>query len=117
MHATETQLQEIADFDHPFVVAEDGSLSDAHGIHAPEVLNDDDEDLIVASDEWEALKGYTGQYGYNGAVMHPSEYLGGGLARDILATPGTYVCVVVDVLPTDDDEDPDPAGWAVLRHV
>lgn len=39
---------------------------------------------------WELLTGFTGQYSYNGPAMHPSEYIGGGLARHILDTPGLY---------------------------
>lgn len=39
---------------------------------------------------WSLLTGFTGQYGYHGPAMHPSEYIGGGLARHILDTPGLY---------------------------
>jgi len=63
------------------------------------------------------LTGYTGQYGYHGAVMHASEYIGGGLADDILSTPGTYVVVVVNVEDDEADEFAEPAGWAILRQV
>jgi hypothetical protein len=110
---TEEQLQGIADFDLPFRVNADGSLTGEPGVYAPEVYNDDDHDIEIMGDGWTALTGYTGQYGYHGAVMHPSEYLGGRLAADILTTPGVYVCTVVEVL--DDDDDPEPAGWVVLR--
>jgi hypothetical protein len=112
------QLREIAEFDHPFIVSEDGTLSDAPDTHtnwAPEVYHSDTNDVDIMGEGWEALTGYTGQYAYNGAVMHQSEYIGGGLADDILNTPGTYVVVVVNVLTLDEDEE--PAGWAVLRHV
>ena len=105
------------DFDHVFTVTDTGEIVDGPaGVYAPDVWHDDDEDVIVSSRErWSALTGYTGQYGYNGAVLHASEYFGGGLARDVLATPGTYVVVVVSVLPDDDDPEPEPAGWTVLR--
>jgi hypothetical protein len=66
---------------------------------------------------WEPLSGYTGQYGYNGAVMHASEYLGGRLAADILDDPGVYVVVTVEVMPTDDEPEPFPAGWAVFHYI
>jgi hypothetical protein len=159
MRATAEDLQRIAGFDHPFTVTAAGQLADAPaGIYAPEYYSDTDAEELAGAG-WEALTGYTGQYGYNGPHMHASEYLGGGLARDILATPGVYVVVVVNVLPDnvcvhcerelvqdsdgrwidpeatgDDsvwretcdrhdtftaeherDEDPEPAGWAVLR--
>jgi len=143
-------------------MSDDGTLSDAHGVYAPEVYHSETDDIEIdgvagrRGETWEALYGYTGQYSYNGAVMHSSEFLGGGLADDILSTPGTYVVVVVNVEPyvafphewsdsgvrcircgligngsdngsceshvrynveltLDDDEDPEPAGWAILR--
>jgi hypothetical protein len=135
--ATAEDLQRIAEFDHPFTVHADGSLSDdgVDGVYAPDVFHDDAADITIdgaagtRANGWEALTGYTGQWSYNGAVMHASEYLGGGLARDILAEPGVYVVVVVNVHPGDDDPDgefdpddgdgelPEPAGWAILRRV
>lgn len=47
--------------------------------------------------------------------MHASEYIGGKLARDILATPGLYVAVVSYATLEDDDPEPDDsiAGWAI----
>ena len=161
--STHAELQAIADFDHPFTVSDDGTLSDAHDVYAPEVYHSETDDIEIdgiagrRGETWEALYGYTGQYSYNGAVMHSSEFLGGGLADDILSTPGTYVVVVVecesvvtyphewspsgarcvrtgcnvvgagpgdgsceshpdyDAELVDDDEDPEPAGWAILR--
>ena len=116
MTATDKDLQRIADFDHPFTVAADGSLDHAEGTYAPDVFNSETNDIDIDGPAWEALTGYTGQYSYSGAVMHPSEYLGGRLAQDILATPGTYVVVAVECYPTDGDPEPEPAGWAILRH-
>ena len=110
-------LQAIADFEHPFIVNHDGTLSDAVGVYAPEVYHDSANDVEVYGDNWEPLTGYTGQYSYNGAVMHSSEYIGGRLARDILETPGTYVVVVVNVHADADGFEPEPAGWAILKQV
>lgn len=45
---------------------------------------------------WALMTGYSGQQDYSGPVMHPSEFVGGGMERDILATPGVYVCLVVE---------------------
>ena len=166
---THAELQAIADFDHPFTVTDDGTLTDApSGIYAPDVFHSDSDDIDIMGDDWEALTGYTGQYSYRGAVMHASEYIGGALADDILSTPGTYAVVTVEVMPTvtyphkwsesgarcvrwewdesgartgcrvvgagpgdgsceshpdydaelvADDEDPEPAGWAILRLI
>lgn len=107
-------------FDHVIRVDADGSVTEPTGVYAPEIhVSADDDGQILDSDEtemreyverqgWTLLTGYTGQHGYHGPIMHPSEFIGGTLARDILAAPGLYVALVVDTL--DDDE---PAGWAV----
>ena len=108
-------LQDIAEFDHPFIVTDAGTVEDAAGVYAPEVFNSEDTDIEIMGNGWEALTGYTGQYGYYGAVMHASEFIGGGLADDILVTPGIYVVVVVNVLS--DYDGAAAAGWAVLRQV
>lgn len=42
--------------------------------------------------------------------------LAGGIARWILDTPGVYATVVVECLPDDEDEWPEPAGWMVVRR-
>lgn len=79
----------------------DGTLSDARDVGYPDAL--DAVDGCPAP--WEPMTGYTGQHGYSGPHMHPSEYVGGALARDILDTPGLYVCVTVDYGPCDADPD------------
>lgn len=103
---TTTELRAIAEFDQPFTVDAVGAVTDAPaGTYAPEVYHVDDAQAphdvdIMSGYPWEQFSGgYTGQYGYNGAVMHASEYLGGRLATDILATPGTYVVCAVECLP------------------
>lgn len=100
------------DFDHPFTIV-DGEVSDAPGdIYAPDVYHDDVDDVDIQGDGWSALTGMTGQYSYHGAVMHPSEFIGGGIARALVEDfdAGT-VFVVVVVGDLDDDE---PVGWAIL---
>lgn len=119
---THQELQQIMEFDHPINVRSDGTVTDAPGVYAPEVYHVEGEqhpkDVEVLSDEWETFSvGYTGQYSYNGAVMHASEYIGGRLADDILATPGTYVVTSVEVYPEDQEDGSDePAGWTILRR-
>jgi hypothetical protein len=111
---------ELADveWDTPFRVTErrnavhlrDGSL------WTPDVYCVPDGDVEVESDRWEALTGFTGQYAYHGAILHPSEYLGGGLARHIIDNPGIYMVTEV----RDEDlqyPDGDPIGWCVLRLI
>jgi len=102
--ATIDTLNDMMEFDHVIRVHADGTVTDEPGVYAPD-LHDDDEPI-----GWTLLDGYSGQYGYSGPIMHASEYIGGGLARDILATPGVYVALVNYL--SDDEE---PEGWAVAR--
>lgn len=107
------------DFDHPFTLDSAGNPSDAPGVHAPYVWHDDELDVDGYDPcEWEPITGLTGQYGYRGAVMHASEYVGCGVVDRLLwecqDDPRTFVMVVVEVLPTDDDDMPEPAGWAIM---
>lgn len=111
MSAT-VDLSEMMEFDHVVTVASDGSVVDASTIYAPEVSASDEEPFVMGGDGWEVLRGFTGQYGYRGHVLHPSEYIGGALERHILENPGHYVAVEV----RDEDggfPDGDPIGWAV----
>lgn len=108
------------EFDSVFRVWTNGDITLVPGTYAPDVHHDDTYDILIDgipvddSETWEALSGYTGQYGYTGPVMHASEQFGGKLREDVLSHPGIYVLVVVEVFP-DDDPEPAPAGWAVLR--
>ena len=106
-------------------------------VHAPEVylyvdkdgngVGEEEIDNVAwnkPQEQWEAVKGYTGQYGYNGPTMHSSEFLGGGMARDVLENVGAvYVLVTVECMPnweaTDDETDEvrdDAAGWMLLKY-
>lgn len=104
------------EFDLVFTVFEDSTVTERLDLYAPTVTHDETDDVYVDGSGWTPLTGWTGQYGYRGAVMHASEQFAGSLADHVLSTPGTYVLTVVDVLPDEDDEDPEPAGWAVLRR-
>lgn len=119
----------VGEFDVAFTVTEreDGTygVRAATGVHAPEVyVSTDDDGQILDQHEsdmvadvkrqgWELLTGWTGQYGYNGPIMHASEYFGGSLREHVLSVPGTYVLVVV---ACEFDEDGD-AGWAIARKL
>lgn len=100
------------EFDRPFTVNSDGTVTAITSYFVPSVWSDDDSDIVIDSSDWSALSGYTGQHGYSGAVMHSSEYFGGKLYEDVMTTPGTYALVEVRDL---EDED-DTAGWCVLRR-
>lgn len=96
-------LNDYMEFDHVVVVHDDGSVTDAEGVYAPELYGDE-----LMSDQWSLLDGFSGQHGYSGPLMHQSEYIGGGMERYILENPGTYVALV----SVDPDGD-DPTEWAV----
>lgn len=104
------------EFDGVFQVVEGGVVVDRPDLYAPSVLHHEDLDIEIDTPGWEALTGWTGQHGYRGAVMHPSEQFAGNLARHVLANPGVYVLVVVEVLTEEGEGESEPAGWAVLRH-
>jgi hypothetical protein len=97
-------LNDIMQFDHVIRVNLDGTITyNLPGVYAPELLMHADEDgQVMPEDErdyiaqaerqgWELLRGWTGQYGYAGVIMHPSEYVGGALADHIREIPGLYV--------------------------
>lgn len=81
---------------------------------------EDDTDLRaqLRSRGWEALTGYSGQYGYSGPVMHDSEYLGGTLSDAILSEDGIYAWAPVEWWPDDDagKTEPEYEGWVVCRR-
>jgi hypothetical protein len=116
------KLAREAEFDHVFTVHPNGTVSSPSGVHAPEVYHVEGEqhprDVEIGGDDWERWStGWTGQHGYNGAVMHASEQFAGNMATAVLREPGTYVLTTVEVLPEDaGDEDPSPAGWIVLKR-
>ena len=99
-----TDLDAMMDFDHVVQVHADGTVTDGpEGTYAPDLHEGN-----LESDDWTLLDGYSGQYGYAGPLMHQSEYVGGGMARDILARPGLYVTLVNT--PSEEEE---ATEWAV----
>jgi hypothetical protein len=107
-----TWLSDLMEFDHVIEVHADGSVTNAPNIRelwAPELMNDE----LPDNCGWSLMGGYTGQEG-GGDTMHDSEFIGGNMARDILATPGYYVAIVGYWLSDDDETDEVVLeGWAV----
>lgn len=117
---TKTLAEQInaIEFDHPFTLHPDGTITDPTGVHAPSVYHNDETDVEISDDGWRALTGMTGQDRYHGAVMHPSEYIGRGITEYLLELaadePRTFVVTAVECWPTEDDPEPEPAGWVIL---
>ena len=115
------QYMTDVEFGTVFTVYPDGTWSLTPELYAPEVNNDPGADVYVADmagDRWEALAGMTGQYGYNGAVMHPSELPGEGMAQRLLDIAADEERPVSFALQTAWDADTDTdIGWAVLQSV
>ena len=107
------ELSNRMDFDHVVYVDANGVVSDANDVHPYFELYVDEygRDDFTIEPGWELMSGYTGQYGYSGPVMHPSEFIGGTLAYDILNTPGYYVALTVS------DYSGEVIGWAIARKV
>lgn len=131
---TADKLNDVMQFESVIEVHEDGTVSGTDKYRAPELymevdkdgqsIHADDSDIIGQAERegWELLTGYSGQYSYRGPVMADAEYIGGGLARDILAEPGIYVSVIVNVTapedaPNAEEIEETPAGWAVARRI
>lgn len=102
MNVTRETLNNFMEFDHVIRVHPDGTVSEPEGIYAPELHEGE-----LSGNGWTLLNGYSGQQGYRGPIMHASEFIGGGMADDILSAPGLYVSLV------DGTDDGEPEGWAV----
>lgn len=123
---TRDNLNDVMEFDHVIRVHDDGTVTHEPGVYAPAVW------FYSASDaetnnpsidhgtgtRWELLNGYSGQDRNAGPIMHDDEYIGGGMADDLLSKPGVYVAVEIRDLDADRDAgDDDSVGWAVAKLI
>lgn len=104
---TEDTLSDVMEFDTVIRVNENGTVDVLRDMNTPDLY-----DGYLMGDGWELLNGFSGQYGYSGPIMHESEFIGGGIARYILSTPGLYVSLVSYYTP-ETEEDDNIDGWAV----
>jgi hypothetical protein len=107
-------LDKQVEFDCAFEVTADGKVVERPDVWAPSLLDDQ-----LDTEGWELLDGYSGQDRYAGPIMHSSEFLGGRMADDIVATPGVYVVIAAYWSPEEGDENAelDVEGWAVARQL
>jgi hypothetical protein len=104
-------LNRLMETDHVVQVHPDGTVTDAPpSVYAPELHDGELMQGGTTGTGWTLMDGYSNQHSYSGPIMHPSEFIGGGLERDIRAEPGYYVTLVDH--PSDGGE---PDGWAVAR--
>jgi len=122
------------EFNAVYGIDREGNILAPDGEYAPDVTHDPDGDVLIdggptksasnnsfdVNSGWDVLTGHTGQYGYRGAVMHPSE-LWGAWAIDHLTTIADsdlieYVLFAVVEVRDEDGDYPegDPIGWAVI---
>jgi hypothetical protein len=124
-------LNRVMDFDHVIRVNADGTVTETvedapyfDDALVAELVDPETyhwETRVTLPEGWKLLNGFSGQYGYSGPEMHTSEYIGGGMARYILETPGDYVALIVeadwgDTQDTCSEVDGfycEPDGWAV----
>ena len=94
----------------------DGTVTEHEGYDL-EYLDYLDADMVdtpnALIEGWEPIRGITGQYGYNGAVMHPSEYIGAGLCKSMAEDGGMFYAEYVQ--STNDDDN--LVGWCLLKRV
>jgi hypothetical protein len=126
---TVDNLNDVMEFDRVIRVLADGTVETrVQNMRAPEVyMHFRDEESSRKPDiaaPWQLMNGYSGQDRYSGPIMHESEFIGGGMARDILGQPGWYVAVIVTDVSAeaaqeeaDGVPDSDIAGWAVAYQV
>jgi len=96
---TAENLNSVMEFDHVLHIA-NGIAEDVAESFYFEVTQFKLEDgrwetEYILPEGWQVMRGYTGQHGYNGPDMHNSEFIGGGMARDILEAPGLYVALAI----------------------
>ena len=128
MHDDPYWLNKIMEPGHVIRVRGDGTIGqDVPGVHAPELVmgtaGDKARSVLTEHEEayaadaraqgWEILTGWSAQDRYRGLCMHPSEFVGGALARHITETPGLWV--VIDIT-CDDGEDTGDEGWAIAHR-
>lgn len=113
------------EFDTLYSIDRHGNVSDyAEPLMAPDVTLAPASADVDTWEGWHTLAGHTGQYGYRGAVMHPSEQWGHWAidalseAADTCDPETLAVFAVVEVRDEDGSyPDGDAIGWAVAYRL
>lgn len=125
-----TSLNDLMEFDHVVYSDGRGNVTDnlvSFRTYAPQPYVDLDAEGQMTTlgvegihdlGEWALLNGFSGQDRYGGPIMHPSEFVGGGLERYIRENAGFYVVVEVTGIKefsedAEIDGEMECVGWAV----
>lgn len=109
------------EFDRVYLIDAEGRITEPEGAPMPPDIWDDPRGDVSVEGEWDVLRGFTGQYGYRGAVMHPSEQWGewavAELTRLAAGSDDPVLFVVLEVPEADGRyPDGDPIGWVVAHR-
>lgn len=113
------QYIQALEFGTVFDLTPEGMVNFRSDVYAPEVFHDEDPqgDITGYGAGWTPLNGMSNQYAYHGACMHPSEFIGSGIADRLMHLAQdeaqTFTVVVVESF---DEDDMDAVGWAILHY-
>lgn len=104
-------------FDTVYTVTAENEIERADGLYAPETYGFENEngefELENLAEGWSYVSGKSGQYSYSGPIMHPSEFISAGWAKEILSNVGYTFCVT-EITNLDDEDD--LVGWGFLEY-
>ena len=69
---TTDTLNSAVEFDCPFRMNDDGTISNVDHVYAPDVMHDPETDILIGK-QWEALTGYAGRTDITAqSCIHPN---------------------------------------------
>lgn len=113
MFTNAAETIDAAEFDTVFIVTPQGEIAES-AEYTPEVYWDDETQTVDIMGEWTAVEGLTGQHGYNGPIMHESEYFSAGCLDFIMQDRTAPLMVALTTVS--DPETGDPFGWVILTR-
>ena len=112
--AERPELNSQMEFGGAYTIDADGEVKSSSD-YPPSFIDDE-----CDGSGWTPVTGFSGQHGYSGPVMHPSEQLGGKMEDYVYENPGTYALVEAIYTTDEDGNEQDwgsdmPEGWVLLR--
>lgn len=104
----------LIEFDTPFIF--DGkNIHEVSGFAPNVYIEEENLEPYIDSDGWEFVTGHSGQHGYDGPLMHDSEFVSTGMMKAMHKKYGATATYVFTVVMTETEDDAvDFAGWTVL---